>query len=223
MRPNLQRSTWRIVELRARDADGDKPPTIGGYGAVFDTLSEDFGGWRERIAPGAFSTTLADSTIDVMSLYNHRSDFILGRQSNGTLRLEEDARGLLFEVDVPPTSWATDLVASMRRGDVRDASFAFAVTRDSWDQLADTPVRTLHEVKLYEVGPVTWGAYPAAESIVRDLLGREDIAVEIRSAIAERNGLSLPRPAQAGSPATAPQAGRRIDHLRRRLALAAAS
>jgi HK97 family phage prohead protease len=68
---------------------------ISGYSAVFDRLSEDLGGFREKIKPGAFKNALAGS--DVRALFNHDSNYILGRESAGTLQLHEDSKGL-YEV-----------------------------------------------------------------------------------------------------------------------------
>lgn len=159
-----------LTRIEARKADGETPATIAGYGAVFNTSSLPFwGGWREKIDPAAFTRTLKTS-IDVVSFFNHNPDHVLGRRGNGTLTLAADERGLAFEVQPPDTGWARDLLTSIDRGDVHDASFAFRAVRDRWDTDDDgVQMRTLLEVELYEVGPVTMGQYPDASSGLRSL------------------------------------------------------
>jgi len=46
---------------------------IIGHGAVFNQLSENLGGFREMIMPGAFNDSL---DADVRSLFNHNPDLI---------------------------------------------------------------------------------------------------------------------------------------------------
>ena len=62
------------VELRVETRE--EKPVIIGHASVFDTLSENLGGFREKVAPGAFDDVLND---DVRALFNHDSNLILGR------------------------------------------------------------------------------------------------------------------------------------------------
>jgi HK97 family phage prohead protease len=134
--------------------------TTGGYIAVFDQLSEDLGGHRERIARGAFSDSLRRD--DIRALWNHDADLVLGRNKAGTLDLAEDAFGLAFKNTPPQTSWFSDRLVTLRRGDVTGCSFGFYTDADSWLTEADgTRVRTIEKVTLIEVSPgVTFPAYP---------------------------------------------------------------
>lgn len=142
---------------------------IRGYGAVFNELSEDLGGMQELIEPGAFTKTLQEA--DVRSLWNHNADYVLGRNISGTLELFEDKRGLGYDVTPPDAQWARDLMASIERGDVSGSSFGFCTVRDKWDQDEDGKVtRRLLEVKLFDVGPVTFPAYPQTSVQVRSKL-----------------------------------------------------
>lgn len=163
---NLERRTLN-VEFRA---DG-KAGKLRGTAAVFNSLSEDLGGFREQIAPGAFASALASS--DVRALYNHDANMVLGRTSAGTLRLMETDKGLEFEVDLPDTSYARDLMACMQRGDINQCSFGFSIGEDgdTWQRdAAGMWTRTICNVsRLYDVSPVTYPAYPETECALRSL------------------------------------------------------
>ena len=89
---------FQVTEVRAKK-NGDKR-TITGYAARHNVLSGDLGGFRERIASGAFKRILATKP-DVVCLFNHSDNAVLGRTTAGTLRLSEDSRGLKFECDLP--------------------------------------------------------------------------------------------------------------------------
>jgi HK97 family phage prohead protease len=142
------------VEVRA-DAE---IPTIRGYAAVFNRMSQPLGNFMERIAPGAFADSLAS---DVRALWQHDTSRVLGRTKNGTLKIWEDERGLGFEVMPPDTQDGRDALALIARGDVDQMSFGFTVPNggDSWQQDGGMPVRTLNRVNLIEVSPVTFPAY----------------------------------------------------------------
>lgn len=149
---------------------GDGKRYIRGHAAVFNQLSEDLGGFREQIAPGAFADAI--KTDDVRALFNHNPDFILGRNLAGTLKLHEDARGLAIELDPPDTQVGRDLIVSMERGDVTQMSFGFAVRPNgqNWGKDdAGQVVRTITRVRLYDVSPVVFPAYPQTDVAVREL------------------------------------------------------
>jgi hypothetical protein len=142
--------------------------TVAGYGAVFNSETVIGGAFREKILPGAFERALAG---DVFSFFNHDESKVLGRTKSGTLRLTEDDNGLRYEVDLPDTSAARDLRVSMDRGDVDGSSFMFNVPKggDEWDFSGDLPLRTVRQVNLFEVGPVTMPAYPDATAALRSM------------------------------------------------------
>ena len=155
-------------ELRIAKEEGKKPKIVG-YAAVFEKKSMDMGGWREMVKPGAFQKTLKES--DVHALWNHDPKYVLGRIKSGTLRLEEDERGLMVEIDPPETSWAVDLMRSIERGDVDQMSFAFHAVKTTWnDSNPKEPLRELNEVKLLDVSPVTYPAYQQTSVAVREHL-----------------------------------------------------
>lgn len=152
-----------------RSNEGNDSPKITGYAAVFNKDSEDLGGFIERIKPGAFKNSLKSS--DTRALFNHDSNYPLGRVSAGTLRLKEDKNGLLMEIDPPETQYARDLMVSIERGDVREQSFGFTVISDTWENLdKDIAMRTINEIgELFDVSPVVFPAYPDTDVAIRSL------------------------------------------------------
>jgi uncharacterized protein len=169
---NEEREMSETMERRAFDVRGlevdseGARPRITGYAAVFDQLSDDLGGFRERIRPGAFAKTIGEA--DVRALWQHNPEMVLGRSKNGTLALREDDIGLHIDITAPETNWAHDALVSIERGDVDQMSFGFETVRDEWLSSSDHGVvRTLVEVKLFDVSPVTFPAYPQTSAQVR--------------------------------------------------------
>jgi len=161
---NFETRFFKSMELRLDEPAGGAPK-LSGHIAVFNQLSEDFGGWRERIAPGAFADTIGRD--DIRGLWNHDSDLVLGRLSAGTLSLTEDATGLAFENTPPDTTWFKDRMVSLRRKDVTGSSFGFYTDEDEWTEADGQKVRTLKKVTLVEVSPgVTFPAYPQTNTEV---------------------------------------------------------
>ena len=160
--PNKEVRTFDVQDLELR-MDGDKP-TVVGYGAVFNSMSNDLGGFREFIAPNAFEGRLED---DVRFLVNHDANLILARTTNGTLRLSVDEKGLRYEADMPNTSTARDLMELLKNGTISQSSFAFTVEEDSWEVKDGMNIRTIDKVsQLYDVSSVTYPAYNQASSAV---------------------------------------------------------
>ena len=160
--PNKEVRTFDVQDLELR-MDGDKP-TVVGYGAVFNSMSNDLGGFREFIAPDAFEGRLED---DVRFLVNHDANLILARTTNGTLRLSVDEKGLRYEADMPNTSSARDLMELLKNGTISQSSFAFTVEEDSWEVKDGMNIRTIDKVsQLYDVSSVTYPAYNQASSAV---------------------------------------------------------
>ena len=129
-----------------------------GYAATFGTPAEIDGRFVETIRSGAFADTL-NKREDVLALVDHDASKLLGRTASGTLRLNEDTRGLAFEVDVPPTTLGNDVLAMAERGDLGGMSFGFRTLADHW---TDQRTRELRSVQLVEVSVVhAFPAYPA--------------------------------------------------------------
>ncbi|MGA9851850.1 MAG: HK97 family phage prohead protease [Gammaproteobacteria bacterium] len=177
--------TFIVDDIEVRAGDDAKPKIIG-HAAVFSSLSQDLGGFREKIAPGAFKDTLNDNENDPVALFNHNPDHVLGRKSAGTLRLKEDDLGLHMEIDPPDTQAGRDVTHLIKRGDINKMSFGFRTNPggQSWDEQPDkSMVRTLKSVKLLDVSPVTSAAYQKTHVAVRAL--EEYRALNVASATVE--------------------------------------
>ncbi len=161
-----ERRILPLTEFRVEDGeDGRK---IIGHAAVWDSLSEELWGWHERVARGAFVKTIQND--DVRALFNHDVNYVLGRNKSGTLSMREDDRGLAVEIDPPDTAVANSVLESIRRGDVSQMSIGFEAITEEWDQSdKDNPLRTLTEVKLWDVSPVTYPAFVDTDVAVRTL------------------------------------------------------
>jgi uncharacterized protein len=154
-------------ELRAGD---DEDFALWGYAASFDVLSRNLGGFRERIARGAFARSLKAGD-DVKATFNHDKNIILGRRGNGTLDVSEDSRGLKFRCQLNKDSQQhRDIFASIKRGDISQCSFAFTINGDAgedWQPVSEqddagniiAAIRTLKDVNLVDVSAVTYPAY----------------------------------------------------------------
>jgi len=224
-RKGIEHRTFDLDQIEVeRRADG-QPPIIRGHAAVFNLLSESLGyGFRERIQPGAFTKTLQEA--DVRALFNHDSNLLLGRTKSGTLRVTEDAVGLAFEIDPPDTSYANDLLVSIERGDLDQASFAFSTVKDEMSTEGEETIRTLVEVQLYDVSPVTFPAYPQTDVSMRALLESALAALNDGGVLTEEQERALQTlepsraDAHSGADSGCEPGGRPLALLRKRLELA---
>lgn len=162
------------LELREAPEGSDSPGTMVGYASVFGPLSQDLGGFKERIEPGAFRDAIL--RCDVRCLANHDTGKLLGRcrpnKPGGTLRMREDELGLRVENDLPNTHVGRDTAEEVRRGDMDGMSFSFTVAPgdDEWEMADGLWIRTVKRIdQLYDVGPVTFPAYTDTRVAVRSL------------------------------------------------------
>lgn len=198
MKNGLERR-YLLTEFETRVA-GDKL-TIEGYALKWMTPSQNLGGFREQVAEGATSKTIQEA--DIRGLINHDPNLILGRNRSGTMRLSEDSTGLLYEIEGDMRqSYVRDLAIAMERGDVNQSSFGFRAIDDSWGlDETDFPRRTLDQIALHDVSPVTYPAYldstsglgkraleRFAEQRGLDLSGGIDLVAAIKGVEEEPNG-----------------------------------
>lgn len=162
----LEARSYPFEISEVREAADDEPLKITGYAAVFNQLSSDLGGFKEKIKRGFFKDVLKD---DVRALFNHDDNMVLGRTKNKTLILEEDNKGLKVEIIPPDTTYANNLINLVKRGDIDQMSFQWITAKDEWDSSdLNNVIRTLIKAEsLWDVSPVTFPAYPQTKVGIR--------------------------------------------------------
>lgn len=156
------------IEARQNDPESTDQPMVEGYASVFGEAA-DLGPFTETIDRSAFEHVMGD---DVRMLFNHDPNFPLARSKNGegTLDMRVDDRGVFFSFPVGPQSYAKDLHESIKRGDVDQASFAFTVESDEWEERDGKPHRHITRLgSLTDLSVVTYPAYTATEVMARSL------------------------------------------------------
>ena len=153
---------------------------IAGYAATFDTEAENLN-FREKIAPGAFTRSLA-SDEPIFLLINHQSGQLpLASTRSGTLKLTQDAVGLRMEANLDAKNpRALELASALTRGDVNKMSFSFSINEGG--ETRDGGVRTLTDITCYEVSVVNMPAYESTDVGMRSAeeIKAEAEALELR-------------------------------------------
>lgn len=159
------------AEVRADPMEDGHAARIIGYGAVFNQRSDNLGGFREIIMPTAFDDVLDQ---DIRGLFNHDSNYVLGRTASGTMKLSVDSVGFQYEIEPPDSQTIKDLVLTpMKRGDISQSSFTFIVAPDGdkwYEDEEGVIVREIHRVsRVFDIGPVAIPAYPDTTAASRNL------------------------------------------------------
>lgn len=176
---SLERRTYsQPIEFREV---GDSLVAIG-LGVVYNKRSQNLGGFQEVVRPGAAKKTILEA--DVRGLLNHDPNLLLGRKGAGTLRLEETDDGVRYEIDLPNTTAGRDAAELLRRGDLIGSSMGFRTIGDEWGETEDGfPLRTLTEIALRDIGPVTFPAYLDSDATLQTLANERSLdLVEVRNA-----------------------------------------
>lgn len=164
----------RCSDVQLRSVEGeDNSRVIEGYAVVFDSRSEDLGGFVEEIAPEAITDEVIRSS-DVLCLLDHDSRRgVLGRSRNGegSLLLSVDDKGVKFRTELPNTALGDEVLEGLRRGDISQCSFAFTCDSDKWAKIDnDMYLRRITSInKLYDVSVVYHPAYPDTTVASRSL------------------------------------------------------
>ena len=153
-----------------RAAPDPESRSVSGHAAVFNTWSQNLGGFIEQIEPGAFERAIRED--DVRALWNHDAGQVLARSvaGKGTLRLSEDSTGLLAEWDMPDGPMGDFFLESIKRGDVSQMSFNFIPDEETWEYPEEGPAKvSVRSVQLFDVSPVTYPAYEETDLQLRSM------------------------------------------------------
>lgn len=110
----------------------DDSRKVEGYAIVFNSLSEDLGGFRELIIPEAIDGVIDHS--DIYALLNHSAErgiLARSRYGMGTLSLTVDEKGFKYSFNSPHTALGDEVIEYLKRGDISKSSFAFTVAEDN--------------------------------------------------------------------------------------------
>lgn len=155
--------------------------TLTGHLAVFDQWAEVNsrleGRFMERMARGAFAKTIKENRNGLRVLFNHGEDPQIGFKPLGKIsKLEEDARGVAYEVELFDTDYVRSIVPPLEAGQF-GSSFTFRALpdkrqvntrpqRSDWNP-EGIPEVTVHELKMREFGPCMFPVYAGTDAALR--------------------------------------------------------
>lgn len=162
--------------------------TVRGYALLFDTLSNDLGGFKETLSKDCLEGVLERS--DVFALLNHdKTKGVLARSKKmqGSLKLEIDERGLVYEFEAPKTPLGDELLSYLERGEITESSFAFKVSKDEWRKSEDGEyIRSINQIeRLFDVSPVFTPAYDSTYVSVAKRSLEDFKAAEVKEDLTE--------------------------------------
>ena len=143
-------------EITRAEKDPDEM-IIEGYFALYENETELWKGSHEIITRGAFDETLNN---DIRALWNHNTQYVLGRNKSGSLEIKADDKGLYGSIKLPKTQYAEDLYELVQRGDVDQCSFGFNILDEDLEELSSNNYRwRINKIDLHEISVVTFPAY----------------------------------------------------------------
>ena len=182
------------TDIDFRQTEEEEEKQLVGYAAVFDRAADIYG-FKEFVRKGAFKKSINSNREDILALYDHDFGRLLGRQSSGTLDLMEDKTGLRVAIDAPNTATGQEVTELIRRGDLKGMSFGFTVRKDTWTQDEKGNItREIHDVRLYEVSPVSMPAYTQTSIKLRDFFAPDldaDTQALLRTILKLQKGMEL--------------------------------
>lgn len=174
MKDNLEKIVRTCpCEYRSLEENEDSR-IVEGYALVFNSESEDMG-FIEVIDRSSITQELVNN-CDVFAKFNHDDDKILARSRNGvgSLQLTVDERGLKYHFEAPNNELGNSLLEYLKRGDINQSSFAFAISDEpdaqEWRKEGGKVYRTIRKIAyIFDVSPVWTPAYTATSCSKREM------------------------------------------------------
>ena len=180
MEKEIRNISSEQAEVRLADPIEGQGRQVSGYGIVFNSLSEDLGGFREIILPQAIEGVLERS--DVFALLSHQKERgVLARsdRGQGSMKLDVDEKGVRYSFEAPTFDLGNELVQGIERGDIKSSSFGFTVNKEGQKVIRNKDgsyLRTIVQFnQIHDMSPTYRAAYSDTSVLVRSL---EEIATE---------------------------------------------
>lgn len=157
---DLEIRDYIVEDLDVREADG--LTSVSGMAVPFNRDSEDLGGFVERIAPESIVESVRDN--DIVMLWQHDASDPITRVSTG-LELDERKGGLHFKANAG--DFTERMLDLLHRGVVKQMSFGFMTRSDEWLEKGKRLIRTILDMDLKEISPVTFPAYRSTKVAAR--------------------------------------------------------
>jgi len=173
----------KFTITRAEEDEAEN--VIEGYFALYEQETELFKNTYEIISRGAFDNTIKN---DIRALWNHNTQYVLGRSKNGSLQLKVDEKGLFGTIKLPKTQYAEDLYELVKRGDIDQCSFGFNILDEDLEELANGGYRwRMKDIDLHEISVVT---FPAYENTTVQARSKQIEQIETRKLQEKKDALS---------------------------------
>lgn len=149
--PTAIKSKDLAFELKASDSETN---VLEGYASTFGGEPDSY---RDVIEMGAFAKTIQERGGDIKFLWQHNWNEPIGKITE----IYEDAKGLFIKVKISETTRGKDAMQLIKDKVITKMSIGYSVIKEEWD--SEKRIRTLKEIKLYEVSAVT---FPANDNAV---------------------------------------------------------
>lgn len=155
------------VKVKVVEEEGNTAGYVEGYASVFGNVDNG----NDIVQKGAFAKTLREGMKAKRIKLLDSHDFFAG--TSAVIGIVEDAKedehGLWFKARFSTVAKAQEIRQKIKEGILDALSFGFDIVKAKMDE--KTGIRTLIEVKLFEISVVVWGmnsqaAIDAVKSVV---------------------------------------------------------